>query len=93
MIAMMKVLLLSTLFLAILATIVEALPPGFVDEGFAYVPSPTGFVFVPKQDGDGYMMIVSSKRGLVHLLPDPDSSDEEFPILDISYKVCRSGKC
>jgi Glucose / Sorbosone dehydrogenase len=66
---------------------------GFIEE---LVASQKGFTgaFIPHPKGDGFspMLLIASKTGDVHVVPDPDNSIDTQLVLDISANLCTNGE-
>ena len=70
-----------------------ALPPGFVDEGVGRVPGGTGANFAPNvQTGQGHVLFVTTKDGLLYVFDNPDQSGSKRVVMDITDRVCSNGE-
>jgi glucose/arabinose dehydrogenase len=70
----------------------DGLPTGFIDEGVANLDAITG-AFAPNPRNDGKpMLLLSSKKGKIMVLEDPDNSDENIVIADLESIMCHNGE-
>lgn len=75
----------------ILASCVVAVPRGFIDEGVTSVEAITG-AFAPHPQNGKPMLILSSKEGLIHVVPDPDNSDDNILVANFTGVTCSNGE-
>jgi glucose/arabinose dehydrogenase len=67
-------------------------PRGFVDEGVTVAIAITGaFAPNPRQNGKP-MLLLSSKEGVIHVIENPDESDDTMVVLDIENRICHNGE-
>ena len=75
---------------------VEALPPGFRDEGVVREKQTVGFNFIPNiDDPSKHMLLTTRKKGKIMAVLDSDLADDKSPVievLDIEDKVCTDGE-
>ena len=67
---------------------------GFIEELVASQRAFTG-AFIPhplEPDTKPPMLLLSMKRGNIHVMTDPDNSMETKHILDLEYKLCTNGE-
>jgi glucose/arabinose dehydrogenase len=81
--------ILSVLQIIILRAV--AVPPGFIDEGVTNVDAITGAFIANPQNGKP-MLILSSKEGLIHVVPNPDDSDENILVGNFTSITCSNGE-
>ena len=69
----------------------HAVPIGFIDEGVTNVEAITGAFAANPQNGKP-MLILSSKEGLIHVVPNPDESDENILVGNFTSITCSNGE-
>lgn len=83
----------AALLLALVATrSCAAVPNGFIEEGVVSVIAITGAFAPNPRNGGKPMLLLSSKEGKIHVLEDPDNSDRDMQIGDLSQKICSNGE-
>ena len=78
-------------FLLTIVSFVVALPTGFIDEGVTNVEAITGAFIANPQNGKP-MLMLSSKEGLIHVVPNPDDSDESILVGNFTNITCSNGE-
>jgi glucose/arabinose dehydrogenase len=77
--------------LLLIVSQVVAVPSGFIDEGITKVEAITGAFAANPQNGKP-MLILSSKEGLIHVVPNPDDSDENILVANFTSLTCTNGE-
>lgn len=72
--------------------LVHCVPSGFVEEALADLDAITGaFAPNPRKNGKP-MLLLSSKKGEIFVLEDPDNSDDNFVVANFESRMCTDGE-